>query len=264
MSAHRFAARAAVLLTAAGTAVLLGSGVASAHVTAKVIGESAAQGGYTKITFRVPNEDNTAGTVKLEVRFPQDTPVSSLRTTSMPGWTAAITKTKLATPITVHGAQVTEAVSTVTWTAAAGTRINPGEFAEFAVSGGPLPQADQLVMPAIQTYDSGKVVAWDAPPPAAGADEPEHPAPVIKLSKDGDDEHAAVTAPGAAGGTTGTDTHAGAEGGGTTAAPAAAGSDNTARWLGGAGLVVGALGLGLGAGATLRARRAIAASKAGE
>ncbi|GAA3023762.1 YcnI family protein [Actinokineospora globicatena] len=256
MSTYRFAARAGVVLAVAGSAVLLAPGLASAHVTAKVIGEPAVQGGYTKITFRVPNEDATAGTVKLEVKFPQDAPITSLRTKPQPGWTAAITKAKLDKPITSHGTEITEAISTITWTATAGTRIGPGEFAEFEVSGGALPQTDQLVIPAIQTYDSGKVVSWDAPPPAEGAEEPEHPAPVIKLTKaaEGGDDHAAAAAPAST-----SDTKSG-----HAEAAAASGSDNTARWLGGAGLAVGALGLGLGAGATLRARKAVAAAKAGQ
>ncbi|PPK68143.1 YcnI family protein [Actinokineospora auranticolor] len=253
MSTSRIAARACALFAATGAAVLLGTGVASAHVTAKVIGEPAVQGGYTKITFRVPNEDATAGTTKLEVSFPADHPIASLRTTPIPGWTAAVVKGKLAKPITSHGAEITEAVSTITWTAAPGTRIAPGEFLEFAVSGGAMPETDQLVLPATQTYENGKVVKWDAPPVAEGAEEPEHPAPVIKLSKEGADDHGAATAPAAQ---TSNDKPA-------AAAPAAASSDSTARWLGGAGLVVGALGLGLGAGATLRARKAVAASKAG-
>ena len=42
----------------------------------------------------------------------------------------------------------------------------------------------------------------------------------------------------------------------STEAAATDGTDDTARWLGGIGLVVGALGLGFGVGATLRARRA--------
>jgi hypothetical protein len=33
------------------------------------------------------------------------------------------------------------------------------------------------------------------------------------------------------------------------------GVDNTARWLGGIGLILGALGLGLGGGAVLKGRR---------
>ena len=37
--------------------------------------------------------------------------------------------------------------------------------------------------------------------------------------------------------------------------PASSTSDTTARWLGGLGLLVGALGLGLGGGAVMRSRR---------
>ncbi|CRK60764.1 Conserved membrane protein in copper uptake, YcnI [Alloactinosynnema sp. L-07] len=251
---HRFLARAGVLLAVAGSAALFSTGVASAHVTAKVIGEPAVQGGYTKITFRVPNEDNAAGTVKLEIKFPAEYPLTSVRTKPLAGWTAAITKTKLDKPVTSHGTEITEAVSTVTFTAAAGTRIGPGEFGEFEVSAGRLPDnTETLVIPTVQTYDSGKVVAWDAPPPAAGAEEPERPAPVVKLTKKaaGSDVHGAAQA----------SNETAAEGDAHGEAKAAR-SDNTARWLGGAGLAVGALGLGLGAGATLRARKAIA--KAGE
>ncbi|MBC6449260.1 YcnI family copper-binding membrane protein [Actinokineospora xionganensis] len=250
MSTHRFFARAGVLLAVAGSAALFGTGVASAHVTAKVIGETATQGGYTKITFRVPNEDNTAGTTKLEIKLPAEYPLTSVRTKPIAGWTAVITKAKLDKPVDSHGTQITEAVSSVTWTAAPGTRIGPGEFGEFEVSAGKLPEnTDTLVIPAIQTYDSGKVVAWDQQP--ADGTEPEKPAPVVKLAKKGagDDHHAEPAANETKG-----DAHAGET--------KVAGTDDTARWLGGAGLAVGALGLGLGAGATIRARRTIA--KAGE
>lgn len=240
---NRVSARLAAVVLATGGALLLSTGSASAHVTAKVIGETAVQGGYTKITFRVPNEDDTAGTVKVEVTLPQDTPITSLRTKPVPGWTAKITKSKLATPVTVHGNEITEAVSSVSWTANSGVRIAPGEFGEFEVSGGPMPETEQLVLPAIQTYEGGKVVKWDAPP-TDGA-EPDRPAPVVKLApkSEGDDHHgggaAPVNSPSEAG-----DDHADASG-----------ADTTARWLGGAGLAVGALGLGIGVGATLRARR---------
>ena len=81
----RRAGRIAVVFAAASLAVLATAGVASAHVSARVIGEPATQGGYTKITFRVPNEDATAGTVKLEVKFPTDTPIASLSTKAVPG-----------------------------------------------------------------------------------------------------------------------------------------------------------------------------------
>lgn len=236
--------RAGALVVATGAALLLGSGPASAHVTARIIGESAEQGSYTKITFRVPNEDDTAGTVKLEVQLPADAPMSSVRPKSVPGWTAQVTKAKLDEPIEAHGAEITEAPSKVTWTADPGVRIAPGEFGEFELSAGPLPEVDQLVIPAIQTYEGDKVVAWDEPP--AEGEEPEHPAPVIELSpaaEDGSGQDAAPAANQEAAGGEASDT-------------AAAGTDDTARWLGGAGLVVGALGLGFGVGAMMRARRA--------
>lgn len=246
MSTRRFIARAAVVGVAAGVATMFGSGLASAHVTAKVLGEAAQQGGYSKITFRVPNEDDTAGTVKLEVKLPADSPVTSARTRPMAGWTAKITKVTLDKPIEVHGAEVKEAVSTVTWTAAAGTRIDPGEFEEFELSVGPLPETEELVMPAIQSYDNGEVVAWDQPPADDGA-EPEHPAPVVELAPEGEDHHGG-SAPEVENAAAASDDDA-------TEDAAAAGTDDTARWLAGAGLVVGALGLGFGIGATMRTRR---------
>ncbi|GAB3438342.1 YcnI family copper-binding membrane protein [Actinophytocola sediminis] len=242
--------RAAALVAVTGAALLLGSGAASAHVTAKILGEPAEQGSYSKITFRVPNEKDDVGTIKLEVKLPADAPMSSVRPKPLPGWTAKVTKAKLAEPIESHGAEITEAASSVVWTASAGTRIAPGEFGEFELSVGPLPEVDQLVIPALQTYEGNVVVAWDAPPPADGAEEPEHPAPVIALSpatEDGEDPVAPAANESPADTDTDTD---------TDTAAAADSSDNTARWLGGAGLVVGALGLGFGVGATLRARRA--------
>jgi len=260
---RRHVARAGVVAVAAGVATLLSGGLASAHVTAKVLGEAAQQGGYTKITFRVPNEEQDAGTVKVEVKLPADTPLTSARTRPMAGWTAQVTKVTLDKPVKVNDAEVKEAIGSVTWTANAGTRINPGEFQEFELSTGPLPAAEQLVMPTIQTYDNGVVAAWDAPPAKEGAEEPEHPAPAIALepaSEDGDHHGGAPAASNAGASAEGAEE--GDDHGDTEAA--ASSSDNTARWLGGAGLVVGALGLGLGVGATLRARRAVAANRGGQ
>ena len=86
--------------------------------------------------------------MKLEVALPTDHPITSVRTTPIPGWTAAVTKTTLNPPVQVNGNAVTEAVGTVTWTANAGTRINPGEFLDFPLSLGPLPTGvDQIAFP---------------------------------------------------------------------------------------------------------------------
>ncbi|HEY2764087.1 MAG TPA: YcnI family protein [Pseudonocardiaceae bacterium] len=214
-------------ITACGLAVALAV-PAAAHV--EITPSAAAQGGETTFAFQVPNEEPAAGTVKLQVTLPTDHPVDSVRTRPLTGWTATVTK---------QG----DAVRTITWTAQPGVRINPGEFQEFEVAAGPLPKdTDELVMPTTQTYDNGTVVAWDQPPAPEDAQEPEHPAPVLNLvpSAEGAEGHGGDHGAGPSVTRTTGDTHA---------------TDSTARWLGGAGLVLGALGLGLAAGAVLRIRR---------
>ncbi|WP_232661140.1 YcnI family copper-binding membrane protein [Pseudonocardia sp. TRM90224] len=237
-SPRRSALRAGTVLTVATAAALIGAVPAFAHVTAQP-GE-AEQGGYSVVNMRVPNESDTAGTIKLEVRLPADHPITSVRTTPVAGWTAQMVKAPLATPIQSHGRTITEAVSTVTWTANPGTRIGPGEYLEFPLSLGPLPSdVTKLELPAIQTYDDGEVVAWDQPSPADGS-EPERPAPVLTLTPaTGEGGHHAPSA---------------------TEQSASAATDTTARWLGGAGLLVGALGVGVGGGAVLRSRKSNAGS----
>jgi uncharacterized protein YcnI len=229
-SPRRSALRAGTVVAVATTVALLGAAPALAHVTAQP--GHAEKGGYAVIALRVPNESDTAGTVKLEVTLPADHPITSVRTTPRPGWTATMTKAPLNPPVERYGRSITEAVRTVTWTADPGVRIGPGEFVEFPLSLGPLPtDTDRLVLPTVQTYDDGEVVAWDQPPAADGS-EPERPAPTVTLTEPTGDDAANTTAP-------------------NTAAPH---TDSTARWLGGAGLLVGALGLGLGGGAVLRTR----------
>jgi uncharacterized protein YcnI len=254
MSTNRFGvrtvARGCAVLGAAGIVALSAAGTASAHVTASTP-KDAVKGGYSKITLRVPNERPNAGTVKLEVTLPAEHPLASVSTKPVPGWKGEVVKAALDTPITSHGTEITEAARTIVWTADPGTRIEPGQFNEFDISVGPLPEnTDSLLLVATQTYDNGEVVAWDAPPPAEGAEEPEHPAPVVNLvdAAEGDDHHGTSAASASAEG----DSHA----------EAATGQDTTARYLGGAGLAVGALGLGVGAGAVLRSRRSSGGSGA--
>ncbi|WP_410587379.1 YcnI family protein [Amycolatopsis sp. lyj-23] len=246
MSQHVFK-RAGFLAATVGIAGLLGTGIASAHVTANVYGSQPTKGGYAAIVFRVPSEEkDPITTTKVAVDFKADYGIGSVRTKPVPGWTAQVTKSKLPTPITKdNGTQITEAVTSVTWTAQPGSELKATDYQEFSVSFGPLPTTvDEVEFPAHQTYSDGKVVDWNQPTPANG-EEPEHPTPSVKLAAkaagDGDGDHAAMVA------TTGEHTEA-----------TAATSDNTARWLGGAGLLVGAIGLGVGAGATIRARKATA------
>ncbi|MEV4132864.1 YcnI family protein [Dactylosporangium sp. NPDC049742] len=171
--------RPAAALAAALIAVFAVPAAAGAHVT--VNPNTATQGGYTKVTFRVPNERDDASTTKLEIALPTDKPIASVSLKPIQGWTAVAETSKLATPIKTDDGELTDAVSKITWTASAGAEIKPHQFQEFDVSLGPLPTTDQIVFKALQTYSTGEIVRW-IDEPAAGA-EAEHPAPVLKLTK---------------------------------------------------------------------------------
>jgi periplasmic copper chaperone A len=167
------------LLTALAAA-LAGAGAASAHVG--VSSTDAAAGGFGKLTFRVPNESDTASTVALRISIPEESAMASLRAQPVPGWTVGTTTSDLATPLESHGEQVTRYVSVVEFHAADGGGIRPGEFQEFALSGGPFPEADQLSFRTVQTYGDGTESAW-IEPTVEGQAEPEHPAPVLPLTE---------------------------------------------------------------------------------
>lgn len=225
----------------AGAGVLALAGPASAHVVVQP--SSAARGSYSTISFEVPNEQEHADTTKLQVFFPTAEPLAWVATQPVPGWKATVSTVKLAKPLTTDDGRVTRAVSSITWS---GGRIAPGQFQQFPLSVGPLPdKASGLTFKALQTYGKNEVVRWiDTARP--GAPEPAHPAPVLKLTAPG-------TASGADSGTaSGTASGAAASG---TAQPTPAltvisgdvrGTDTTARVLGIAGIVVGAGGVAYG------------------
>ncbi|MEV6524927.1 YcnI family protein [Longispora sp. NPDC051575] len=220
-----------VVLGVAVVGVVALAGPAAAHVTIDA-GTTNKQGGTARAVFRVPNESETASTVKLEVTLPESQPLSSVRTMPVPGWKVETEKTKLATPLESHGRKITEAVTKITWTAnTAEDGIKPGQYLEFPVSLGGLPKADQMVFKALQTYSDGTIVRWIEE--KTGTEEPGKPAPVLKLV-------AADASPAPAAKKTET-----------------AASENKATLpLAITGAVAGLLGLGLGAAAFARSRRA--------
>jgi uncharacterized protein YcnI len=242
-SIPRALTRLSVVAGLAATTVVLTAGLASAHITTDPAQVDRAE--YNQITFRVPNEEANATTVKLELTLPTDTPITSVRTAPMPGWKAEVATVQLDKPVTVDKTTIKEAVRTVTWTADAGGGIAPGQFGAFSILTGVLPEhVDTVVVPAVQTYSDGSVARW-IQRQGQGADEPEFPAPIVNLTGSAaEDDHAGSTP-----------AH-----NDEASSGAAASSDDTARWMAGIGIAVGALGLGVGVGTVLRSRRRPAAA----
>jgi uncharacterized protein YcnI len=157
-----------------------------AHVT--ITPDTAEKGGSdVEISFRVPNEEDTASTTKLQVAIPTDHPLASALAQAVPGWTATVSTVHLAKPIHTDDGDIGDAVSEITWTAdSATTAIKPNEFGKFEIIVGQLPSdTSEITFKAIQTYSNGDVVRW-IETETPGGPEAEHPAPVLTLTASGE------------------------------------------------------------------------------
>lgn len=228
-----------------------GAAAASAHVT--VDPSATAEGGFTKLTFSVPNESVTAKTNRLEVKLPTDTPLTSVSVLPIDGWKAEIITTTLPKPVEVAGATVTKAPTSVVWTADAAHQIGQHQFQTFTLSVGRLPAAGTTVtLPAAQGYTDGTTVNW-----ADAAAEHHHGSAAAASSAPASEEKESRPAPSFV--TTAAESevaHAEATPAATQAsavAPASSSSDgnDTAGWL---GLAAGLLGLAAGVTALVRTR----------
>jgi uncharacterized protein YcnI len=230
-------------LAVAGVTMLVAAPMASAHVTVNP-GE-AVKGSFTALSFRVPNERDDAGTTSLVVSMPEDYPIANVSVKPKPGWTYTVTPRTLDEPIDNFGEQITEVAGTITWT---GGTINPGEFDEFEVSVGPLPEEpDMITFPAVQTYSSGEEVRW-IDPETEGGEEPEHPVPTLKLIE-GSGDHDETAAEAEAADASSDDAS------GVTVSAASQDDVDQANTLATVGLVVGGLGLIVAVVAVVLSRR---------
>ena len=246
------------------TAGLLAAGAAAASAHVSVDPSATAEGGFTKLTFSVPNESETAKTNRLEVKLPTDTPLTSVSVKPMDGWKAQVVTTTLPKPVEVAGATVTKAPTSVIWTADATHQIGQNEFQTFTLSVGRLPAAGTtLMLPAAQGYTDGTTVNWAD---AAEADHGHAPATSSATSSATDSSAAASSAPAEAEEhrpapsfvVTAAETAEGSATATPDAAPAGpatqAAASNGSQAAGWIGLVAGLLGLAAGATALARTR----------
>ncbi|MFI7274183.1 YcnI family protein [Streptomyces sp. NPDC049879] len=234
---------ALTLVAATATVLAVTAPTASPHVS--IDPAEASQGGYSTIKVKVPNERDDASTIRLELHLDPEHPLASVMPQPVPGWEVTVETAELDEPIEVHGSPVTEAPSVVTWT---GGEIQPGQFQEFPLSVGPLPEdADQLVFDAIQTYDNDEIVRWIEEPAADGS-EPESPSPVLALVPGDGDGHGAAPAEAGAEEDGANAEHASGDDTQGTAAAASDddSADTMARVLGVAGIAVGLAGVAFG------------------
>jgi periplasmic copper chaperone A len=233
--------RIAIALAAA--MALLAPAAAQAHVS--VHPNEVPTGSFATLAIRVPNEMESAKTVKLAVQVPPG--FLDISTEYMPGWSAKVITSKLAKPVQTDDGEVTEQVREIVWTGHGAQGVIPaGQFLNFPISTEiPGKQGEELTFKVLQYYDNGEVVRWIGGPSSA------EPAPRIDVTAAGgvlQDVAGSETAPPSPG------TAPAAHGGEATGSSSSGGAS---KGLGIAALIFGALGLLAGGAALLRSRRIV-------
>ncbi|MCZ4499667.1 MAG: hypothetical protein JWQ74_2220 [Marmoricola sp.] len=244
MSVHRSLARFVALPAAVVGLSALAAAPALAHVS--ISPQEGAAGSYTVATVSVPHGCDGSATTKVTIAVPDQ--IIEVTPTRNALWDVTKTTKKLDTPIKAEdGDEITEKVDTVVYTAK--TPLPDGYRDAFELSFQvPDSVGTTLAFPTIQKCVKGET-AWTETT-TEGADEPEHPAPTIKVTAaTGEDGHHASS------------TDESTETTGTTGASATlkhdeADSAGASKGLAYTGLGVGILGLLAGAAALAKSRKA--------
>ena len=123
----------------------------------------AVQGGEAELTFQVSNDRPGVWTNKVEVKFPDATPIGEIYPMSVAGWAPVATSRELDTPVDgVHNSGLTTVTSALTWTRA-DDAAKPPAVENLKVQLGPLPTTSEMVLTVIQTYSDGKTKPWSGP-----------------------------------------------------------------------------------------------------
>jgi len=236
-------AKSIAVLLAAGALLVPTS--AQAHISLHP--NTIPAGAFATLDVRVPGEQEGAYVTKVDVLFPAG--FTGVNYENVPGWSAKVVETKLATPIQKDGETINTEVSQIVWTWAGPLgKVSNGQFINFPLSLAiPEVPGQALEFRTVQTYSNGQVVHWISPSLTA-----EHPSPRINVTaKGGVIEDIAGHEAGPEAGQTGGSPSAPA----STPAVAKPTSSGASKGLGITALILGALGLIAGLGALAASRR---------
>ena len=166
------------LLLAAGA--LLAPASAQAHISLHP--NTIPAGAFATLDVRVPGEQEGAYVKKVDVLFPAG--FTGVDYENVPGWSAQVIETKLATPIKEDGETIDTEVSQIVWTWT-GPLGQGRTTASSSTSRCRLRSRDNaagkaLEFRTVQTYSNGQVVHWIDPSLSA-----EHPSPRINVTAKG-------------------------------------------------------------------------------
>ena len=232
--------RRSLLGTAVATVVVLAVGAAAASAHVGVDKEEITAGASTVLTFSVGH--GCAGSPTSSMKFQVPEGVLNAQPLVKPGWEIAVEREQLATPVeSSHGDPQTDRVAVVTFTADEGNAL-PNEYRDTFSMSFRAPEAEgELFFKVVQGCETGEnawIEEWDGT-----GEEPEHPAPSVKVV-------AAVADAGADGATPVADVATSVPVGNTDSS-----DDGDSNGLAIVALVVGGLGLVVASASLLRNRR---------
>jgi periplasmic copper chaperone A len=218
----RIAGGAAIAVAAA---LAFGGPSLSAHIGTDM--DEVAAGASTTLTFSIGHGCEESPTTSMRFQIPES--VLNAAPVVKPGWSIEVEKQELSTPVDAgHGGQQTERTSTITFTAHEGSAVENGFRDNFTLAFAAPDDEGRLFFKVIQGCTEGETAwidEWDGT-----GDEPEHPAPSIMVVAATADE--------------------GSDGAGVATQT----DDDDSKGLAIVALVVGALGLAVGAAAIFRGR----------
>jgi uncharacterized protein YcnI len=229
MSSRRTFARFVALPAAVIGFSALAVAPALAHVT--ISPSDSPAGGDAVATVSVPHGCDGSPTTSIAIKIPDQ--LVEVTPTRNPFWDVKISMTKLAKPLTADdGDQITEKVDEIVYTAK--TPLPADQRDTFQLSfDTPTKVGERLDFPTIQKCVKGETDWTELA--AAGAAEPEHPAPTVTVVAASSEDGAATPA--------------------TPVKASSSDDDGASKGLAYTGLGVGIVGLLTGAGALAAIRR---------
>ncbi len=249
-------------LGAALIALLALPAFAAAHVS--VHPNTVPAGAFATLNVRVPGEEENAFAWKVAMKMPPGFISADIE--NVPGWSVETKTKKLAKPIETDDGPIDEEVSEIVWTGDKKEgKLEDGTFAQFPLSVA-IPESYEgksLAFKTLEYYSNGKVARW------IGSPEAEEPAPTINVTAKGGliEEVAGGEAGPAASEVPSGEASAGSGESGEaqmkmsgeeSSSDSGGGSDDTLAMI---ALIVGILGLLVGGGALVVARRTVGAAK---
>lgn len=163
-----------IVLPSLALAIALGGAMpALAHVSLQ-IPEGAAGSSY-KATLQVPHGCNGAPTTEIKVRVPEG--YFNVKPMPKAGWMVTTVKGSYEKSYQLHGTEVKEGVTEITWT---GGELPDDFFDKFSFRGtlaSDLPEGAVLNFPTVQTCGEAEEAWIDV----SGAEDAEKPAPTLTI-----------------------------------------------------------------------------------